>query len=223
MPAGVQRAVLAHELWHVRRRDWAVGAVEETIRAAFWFNPAMGWLVSRVQSSREEVVDELTVLLTNARRTYLEALLAFADEPPLFPADALRSPSSPVPPHAADFQGGCDVVQENRCVERRDGRRVARDRRLWLVTCFRCELRLPSRQSAASSQQAPPRDRRPARPGRRRPERRELKNSIAAELGDAGTVLRACAAPGSARRDRLKPRRRWRRPRAASGQPIRAC
>jgi TonB family protein len=46
----------------------------------------MWWLISRVQSSREEVVDELAVLLTNARRSYLEALLAFADEAPLFPA-----------------------------------------------------------------------------------------------------------------------------------------
>jgi TonB family protein len=85
-PAPVQRAVLAHELWHVRRRDWIWVVVEETIRGLLWFHPAIWWLVSRVQSSREEVVDELTVLLTNSRRSYLEALLAFADEPPLFPA-----------------------------------------------------------------------------------------------------------------------------------------
>src|SRR4029453_12313846 len=52
LPPGVQRAVLAHELWHVRRRDWAWVLLEEAIRAAFWFNPAMGWLVSRGQSSR---------------------------------------------------------------------------------------------------------------------------------------------------------------------------
>ena len=60
--------------------------IEEGIRAAFWFNPAMWWVISRVQSSREEVVDELTIQLTNNRQTYLEALLAFADEPTLFPA-----------------------------------------------------------------------------------------------------------------------------------------
>ena len=51
----------------------------------FWFHPAISGLVSRVQRSREEVVDELTVLETNARRTYLEALLAFADGPVPFP------------------------------------------------------------------------------------------------------------------------------------------
>ena len=83
---GVRRAVLVHELWHVRRRDWAWLVVEELLRAVFWFHPAIIWLISRVQSAREEVVDELTVLTTNARRTYLEALLAFADEPSVFPA-----------------------------------------------------------------------------------------------------------------------------------------
>ena len=86
LPDPVQRAVLAHELWHVKRRDWAWILAEESVRAVLWFHPAIWFLVSRVQSSREEVVDELTVLLTNSRRSYLEALLAFADEPPLFAA-----------------------------------------------------------------------------------------------------------------------------------------
>ncbi|HXW08321.1 MAG TPA: M56 family metallopeptidase [Vicinamibacterales bacterium] len=82
-PAHIQQAVLAHELWHVRRRDWLFVLIEECLRAVLWFHPGIWWLVSRVQASREEVVDELTVLVTNARRSYLEALLAFADEPVL--------------------------------------------------------------------------------------------------------------------------------------------
>ena len=86
LPAPVQRAVLAHELWHVRRRDWAWVLCEEMLRAVLWFHPAIWWLISRVQASREEVVDELTVLVTSSRRNYVEALLAFADQPPLFPA-----------------------------------------------------------------------------------------------------------------------------------------
>src|SRR6185436_14034585 len=57
----IQRAVLAHELLHVQRHDWAWILVEEVVRAVFWFHPAMWWLVSRVQLSREEVVDELSV------------------------------------------------------------------------------------------------------------------------------------------------------------------
>jgi TonB family protein len=75
-----QRAVVAHELHHVKRRDWGWVVAEEMIRSVFWFHPAMWWLVSRVQLSRETVVDELSILSTNARRTYLDTLLAFADD-----------------------------------------------------------------------------------------------------------------------------------------------
>jgi TonB family protein len=86
LPPPVQRAVLAHELWHVRRCDWAWVLTEESIKAVLWFHPAIWFVISRIQSAREEVVDELTILLTNSRRSYIEALLAFADEPPLFAA-----------------------------------------------------------------------------------------------------------------------------------------
>jgi TonB family protein len=88
LPVSVQRAVAAHELWHVRRRDWMWTVAEETVRAALWFHPAIWLLLSRIQASREEVVDELTVLTTGSRRSYLDALLTFADERPLFAATA---------------------------------------------------------------------------------------------------------------------------------------
>jgi TonB family protein len=86
MPAGVQRAVLVHELWHVRRRDWLWSLCEEALRAILWFHPAIWYLVSQIQSAREEVVDELSIRSLNARRGYLEALLAFADAPAAYPA-----------------------------------------------------------------------------------------------------------------------------------------
>ena len=86
--AEIQHAVLAHELVHVQRRDWAWIVGEELVRAALWFHPAMWWLISRVQLAREEVVDEIVVTLTGKRRTYVEALLAFADTTPLAPAPA---------------------------------------------------------------------------------------------------------------------------------------
>jgi TonB family protein len=75
-----QRAVVAHELHHVTRHDWLWTIGEEIVRAVFWFHPAMWWLISRVQLARETVVDELSILTTNARRVYLDTLLAFADE-----------------------------------------------------------------------------------------------------------------------------------------------
>jgi TonB family protein len=84
----IQRAVITHELFHVQRRDWLWTLTEEVVRTVVWFHPAIWWLVSRVQLAREEAVDELVVLATGGRRTYLEALLAFADEAPLARAAA---------------------------------------------------------------------------------------------------------------------------------------
>jgi protein TonB len=87
-PPDIQRAVLAHELLHVKRRDWLWVMGEEVLRAALWFHPAVWWLVARVRLAREEAVDELTVRATNQRRAYLEALLAFADAITVAPSAA---------------------------------------------------------------------------------------------------------------------------------------
>ena len=81
LPMPIQRAVLAHELWHVQRADWLSTLCEEAVRALLWFHPAVGALLSRIQAAREEVVDELAILTTGSRRTYVNALLAFADAP----------------------------------------------------------------------------------------------------------------------------------------------
>ena len=72
-----QSAIACHELLHVRRHDWAHHLAEEIIRAIFWFHPAIAWLIARVRLAREQVVDLEVVTLTNARNTYLEALLEF--------------------------------------------------------------------------------------------------------------------------------------------------
>ena len=84
----IQRAVIGHELLHVQRRDWAWLIVEEIAVCLFWFHPAAWWLASRIQLAREEVVDELAVLLTGRRKVYVEALLAFADTTSVLPTAA---------------------------------------------------------------------------------------------------------------------------------------
>jgi TonB family protein len=87
-PSEIQRAVLGHELLHVKRRDWAWLIVEEIAVCLFWFHPASWWLASRIQCAREEVVDELAILLTGRRKTYVEALLTFADTTSVVPTAA---------------------------------------------------------------------------------------------------------------------------------------
>jgi len=77
-PEAIQRAVLCHELLHVRRRDWLWLLAEEGVRTVLWFHPAVWWLISRVQLAREEDVDAQAVRATGTRRAYVEALMAFA-------------------------------------------------------------------------------------------------------------------------------------------------
>ena len=41
-----RRIVLAHEIAHIRRRDWATQMIAEAFRAFFWFHP-LAWIVCR--------------------------------------------------------------------------------------------------------------------------------------------------------------------------------
>ena len=78
MEAALQDAIASHELLHVRRRDWLSVIGEEIVRTVFWFHPGIWWLIGRIQLSREHVVDEAVIRLTQSRDRYVEALLAVA-------------------------------------------------------------------------------------------------------------------------------------------------
>lgn len=78
LPPAVQRAVIAHELVHVRRGDWLFTIAEECWCAVLWFHPGARLVASRLALARETVVDKLTIALTRDRRAYAQALLAFA-------------------------------------------------------------------------------------------------------------------------------------------------
>ena len=73
-----QRAIVCHELIHIRRRDWALTIGEELIRAVLWFHPAVWWLLGQIHLTREQVVDEAVIQSTGDRNRYLDALLAIA-------------------------------------------------------------------------------------------------------------------------------------------------
>lgn len=85
LPPAVQRAVIAHELVHVKRRDSLHTLAEELWCAALWFHPAARIVAQRLSLARETVVDETTILLTRDRRAYAAALLAFSNPQPHLP------------------------------------------------------------------------------------------------------------------------------------------
>jgi TonB family protein len=183
LPLDVQRAVVAHELWHVRRRDWAWVLAEEALRSLLWFHPAMWWLISRVQSSREEVVDELTVLITHARRSYMEALLAFADQPRTFPA-------TPFAQRKHLFTRMLLVSREAAMSSRRIVMSCA-GMLLGVVlagsyAAAAFPLTAPAPAAGPTAEQTPPRDRRPNEPGPATAREISLQSQLTAGSGEPG-------------------------------------
>jgi uncharacterized protein (TIGR03435 family) len=68
-------AVLAHEVWHVRRRDNLFAALHMLVEAIFWFYPLVWWLGARLIDERERACDEEVVSLGNDRQIYAESIL----------------------------------------------------------------------------------------------------------------------------------------------------
>jgi bla regulator protein BlaR1 len=79
-------AVLAHELWHVRRRDNLGAAIHMVVEALFWFHPLVWWVGTRLVKERERACDEQVVAMGRERRVYAESILKvceFCVESPL--------------------------------------------------------------------------------------------------------------------------------------------
>jgi beta-lactamase regulating signal transducer with metallopeptidase domain len=55
------KAVLDHELCHIRRRDNLTGAIHMLVQALFWFHPLVWWLGDRLVAEREKACDEAVV------------------------------------------------------------------------------------------------------------------------------------------------------------------
>lgn len=72
------RAVIAHEMSHVRRRDPLVALLAHINRCLFWFHPAAWWLERALEAAAEQASDDAAVRMTGARDSYADALLDMA-------------------------------------------------------------------------------------------------------------------------------------------------
>ena len=68
-------AILAHEVWHVRRRDNLAAAIHMVVEAIFWFHPLVWWLGARLLEERERACDEEVLELGSERQVYAESIL----------------------------------------------------------------------------------------------------------------------------------------------------
>ncbi len=67
--------ILAHEVWHVRRRDNLAAAIHMVVEAIFWFHPLVWWLGGRLIEERERACDEQVLVLGGAPKVYAEGIL----------------------------------------------------------------------------------------------------------------------------------------------------
>jgi beta-lactamase regulating signal transducer with metallopeptidase domain len=86
--------LLAHELAHVRARDYAVNAVQTSLDALIFFCPGARWLSAEVRRLREFRCDDQAVALSDSPASYVRALVRLAErQSPGFPAPAATGPS----------------------------------------------------------------------------------------------------------------------------------
>ena len=83
------RAVLAHELAHIRRHDYLVNLLQTAVETTLFYHPAVWWLSRRVRQEREHCCDDLAVEVCGDVMEYagalarLEELRGCASEPAL--------------------------------------------------------------------------------------------------------------------------------------------
>src|SRR5690606_18100842 len=72
------RAVLAHELAHVSRRDFLVGGCAQLALSLHFYHPLWHWLVGRLRLEQELAADALAASVSGGRETYLRHLAELA-------------------------------------------------------------------------------------------------------------------------------------------------
>ncbi|HKE93077.1 MAG TPA: M56 family metallopeptidase, partial [Povalibacter sp.] len=74
-PAQIE-AVIAHEVWHVRRRDNLAGALHALVQILFWFHPLVWWMGAKLVQEREYACDEGAIEDGHDATAYAETLLS---------------------------------------------------------------------------------------------------------------------------------------------------
>ena len=102
-------AVLAHELAHVRRRDYLVRVVELLACSAYWWNPVVWWAKRNMRSAEESSCDILAVSASGLTRDrYAKSLLRVVEVMSAVPI-----------PQAPALASAAGVGRDSKLLERR--------------------------------------------------------------------------------------------------------
>src|SRR4029453_16064180 len=72
-PAQVE-AILAHELSHIRRHDYAVNLLQTIAETLLFYHPAVWWVSKRIRAEREHCCDDVAVRVCGDAVSYAHAL-----------------------------------------------------------------------------------------------------------------------------------------------------
>jgi beta-lactamase regulating signal transducer with metallopeptidase domain len=147
-PAEQRRAVLLHELAHVRRRDCLTQFIAQLGCAIYWFNPLVWLAWRRMQIDRERACDDLVLSAGEKASAYARHLLD----------SAAAMPSLPVISAAALAMARASTLEERlRAILDLKRNRRAITLRLATATALLVALALiPVAALRAQQQQAPP-------------------------------------------------------------------
>jgi uncharacterized protein (TIGR03435 family) len=82
-PAQVE-AILAHELAHIRRHDYAVNLLQTVAETVLFYHPAVWWVSARIRAEREHCCDDVAVEVSGDTLSYVTALEAILRAKPAF-------------------------------------------------------------------------------------------------------------------------------------------
>jgi len=84
-------ALLAHELAHIRRLDYAVNLLQSIAEAVLFYHPAVWWVSDQIRVEREHCCDDLAVSASGDLVSYIRALTEMESFRPAHTATALAA------------------------------------------------------------------------------------------------------------------------------------
>jgi hypothetical protein len=153
-----RRAVLAHELAHVCRRDYAAWLAARAGVALHFYHPLMHWLAGRLQLQQELAADDLGARFAGGRGPYLRALARLAlgqDARPLY------GPARAFLPASGTLMRRIQMLRAKDCVADRPAPQLARLAAVAVLAGLALGLsafRGPAQETGRAEPEPPPKD-----------------------------------------------------------------
>ena len=89
-------AILAHELAHIRRHDYAINLLQTLAETVLFYHPAVWWVSARIRVEREHCCDDVAVAVCGDATEYAAALTELASWSIAHPPLAMAATDGPL-------------------------------------------------------------------------------------------------------------------------------